>query len=69
MYSLQYQIHMFYYIIIDSISPHLVHETLKMTRSMVKTHSLYKKRFQIAIFEPQCIPEAASLIKFIETDA
>jgi len=37
---------MFYCIIIDSISPHLVHETLKMTRSMVKTHLLYKKRFQ-----------------------
>jgi len=34
---------MFYCIIIDSISPHLVHETLKMTRSMVKTHVLYKK--------------------------
>jgi len=42
MYSHQYQIHMFYCIIIDSISPHLVHETLKM--SMVKTHLLYKKK-------------------------
>jgi len=60
---------MFYCINIDSISPHLVHATLKMTRSMVKTHLLYKTRFQIPIFEPQCIPEAAILIKFIETNA
>jgi len=60
---------MFNCIIIDSISPHLVHVTLKMTRSMVKTHLWYKTRFQIPIFEPQCRPEAAMLIKCIETNA
>jgi len=35
---------MFYCIIIDSISPHLVHETLKMTRSIGQNTFIVQKK-------------------------